>query len=177
MGYRRRLSQLGRLGVLSTSARMGGERPHDALDADPYSVTNLAIFAGALASALLSRQFSIRRAPAVEYAKGLMPVVILMGAGAALAGGCNVGGFYSAIGVFSMGGLHHDVSVWDWVPMLGLKYLLWEMEHLPPTAATCSTGQRKRIRMVRSLAAAAARCWSQSPVGRVDCRRLPLRRL
>jgi uncharacterized membrane protein YedE/YeeE len=106
---------------------------------DPYSVTNLAIFAGALASALLSRQFSIRRAPAVEYGKGLAGG-ILMGAGAALAGGCNVGGFYSAIGVFSMGGYTMMVGL-GLGAYGGLKYLLWEMEHLPP--ATTAATERK----------------------------------
>jgi uncharacterized membrane protein YedE/YeeE len=119
-------------------ARMGGERPITPW-MHPYSVTNLAIFAGALASALLSRQFSIRRAPAVEYAKGLAGGA-LMGAGAALAGGCNVGGFYSAIGVFSMGGYTMMCGL-GLGAYAGLKYLLWEMEHLPPTAAV--TRQRK----------------------------------
>ena len=106
---------------------------------DPYSVTNLAIFAGALASALLSRQFSIRRAPAMEYGKGLIGG-FLMGAGAALAGGCNVGGFYSAIGVFSMGGYTMMFGL-GLGAYAGLKYLLWEMEHLPP--ATTATTERK----------------------------------
>jgi len=111
---------------------LGAERPLTPW-MDPHSVTNLAIFAGALASALLSRQFSVRRAPRREYAKGLIGG-ILMGAGAALAGGCNVGGFYSAIGVFSMGGytMMFGLGLGAW---LGLKVLLWEMENLPATAA------------------------------------------
>ena len=110
---------------------MGTERPLTPW-MDPHSVTNLTIFAGALASALLSRQFSVRRAPRREYAKGMIGG-ILMGAGAALAGGCNVGGFYSAIGVFSMGGytMMFGLGLGAW---LGLKALLWEMEHLPATA-------------------------------------------
>ncbi|GAB6908318.1 conserved membrane hypothetical protein [Desulfosarcina cetonica] len=114
---------------------LGGDRPATPW-MDPQSVTNLAILAGAMASALLSRQFKARRAPLREYGKGLIGG-ILMGLGAALAGGCNVGGFYSAIGVFSMGGytMMIGLGLGAW---LGLKVLLWEMENLPP--ATTTTG-------------------------------------
>ena len=117
-------------------AGLGGERPAPPW-LSPLSVINLAIFAGALASALLSRQFRIRRAPALEYGKGLMGGM-LMGAGAALAGGCNVGGFYSAIGVFSMGGYTMMFGL-GLGAYAGLKYLLWEMEHLPGTMTAPAT--------------------------------------
>lgn len=110
------------------------------------SVTNFGLFVGALASALMSRQFQIRRAPAFEYIKGLVGG-ILMGAGAALAGGCNVGGFYTAIGVFSMGGyaMMFGLGVGAYI---GLRYLLWEMEHLPPQMAIqASSGTVKTPRI------------------------------
>ena len=93
------------------------------------SVTNFGLFAGALASALLSRQFSFRRAPALEYAKGAIGG-ILMGTGAVLASGCNVGGFYTAVGIFSMGGYAMMIGLGVGA-FIGLRYLLWEMEHLP----------------------------------------------
>lgn len=93
------------------------------------SVSNLGILAGALASALLSRQFAIRRAPGLEYAKGAIGGV-LMGAGAALAAGCNVGGFYTALGVFSVGGYAMMLGLGAGA-YIGLRYLLWEMEHMP----------------------------------------------
>jgi uncharacterized membrane protein YedE/YeeE len=118
-------------------AGLSGQRPL-APWMSPLSVTNLAIFVGALASALLGRQFKIRKAPAREYGKGLLGGV-LMGTGAALAGGCNVGGFYSAIGVFSMGGytMMFGLGIGAY---LGLKVLLWEMEHLPPVVTTAAAG-------------------------------------
>ncbi len=97
------------------------------------SVTNFGLFAGALASALMSRQFKFRRAPAIEYAKGLVGG-IFMGAGAALAGGCNVGGFYTAIGVFSMGGYAMMFGLGAGA-YIGLRYLLWEMENIPAKMA------------------------------------------
>ncbi|GAB6145917.1 YeeE/YedE thiosulfate transporter family protein [Desulfocicer niacini] len=94
----------------------------------PMSMSNFGIFAGALMSALMSRQFKIRKAPPLEYAKGIIGG-ILMGFGAAFAGGCNVGGFYTATGMLSMGGIAMMVGlgIGAWI---GLKYLLWEMENL-----------------------------------------------
>ena len=95
----------------------------------PMSLSNFGIFAGAFFSAMMSRQFKIRKAPSLEYAKGIVGG-ILMGTGAAFAGGCNVGGFYTATGMLSMGGIAMMVGLGGgaWI---GLKYLLWELEHLP----------------------------------------------
>ena len=97
------------------------------------SVSNIGILVGALASALLSRQFAIRMAPRLEYAKGAVGG-ILMGAGAAFASGCNVGGFYSALGVFSVGGYAMMIGLGAGA-FIGLRYLLWEMERFPAKAA------------------------------------------
>ena len=95
----------------------------------PMSLSNFGIFAGAFFSAMMSRQFKIRKAPTLEYAKGIVGG-ILMGTGAAFAGGCNVGGFFTASGILSMGGIAMMVGLGGgaWI---GLKYLLWELEHLP----------------------------------------------
>src|SRR3990172_5554983 len=59
------------------------------------SVLDFGLLAGALASALLGRQFALQIAPPGELGKGLLGG-LLMGVGAVLAMGCNVGGFYSA---------------------------------------------------------------------------------
>lgn len=114
------------------------------------SVSNIGIIAGALASALLSRQFAIRRAPGLEYAKGAVGG-ILMGAGAALAMGCNVGGFYTATGIFSVGGYAMMLGLGAGA-YIGLRYLLWEMEHLP---------QKTVSRMHTETAASPARDWKK----------------
>ena len=107
------------------------------------SVTNLGLFAGALASALLSRQFRFRSAPPLEYGKGAVGG-ILMGAGAVLASGCNVGGFYTAVGIFSIGGYAMMVGLGIGA-YIGLRYLLWEMAHLPgKTAAGAPAGGKSR---------------------------------
>ncbi len=105
------------------------------------SVSNFGIFFGALASALLSRQFVLRKAPRFEYVKGAAGG-ILMGAGAALAGGCNVGGFYTAVGVFSMGGYAMMMGLFIGA-FIGLKYLVWEMEHLSHLSANTNGAAEK----------------------------------
>jgi uncharacterized protein len=109
------------------------EKKPDAPWIHTMSVSNTGLLLGALASALMGRQFKVRKSPPIEYAKGIAGG-IFMGTGAALAGGCNVGGFYTAIGVFSMGGyammLGLGAGAW-----LGLRYLLWEMDRFPPKMA------------------------------------------
>ena len=84
---------------------------------------------GALVAALLGRQFQVRMAPARELLKGLFGGV-LMGIGAALAFGCNIGGFFSAISALSMAGvaMMFGLGIGAFV---GLKLLVWEIEYLP----------------------------------------------
>jgi uncharacterized membrane protein YedE/YeeE len=100
----------------------------------PVSLSNTGILIGAFVSALMARQFKIRPAPKLEYAKGLVGG-ILMGIGASMAKGCNVGGFFSAVAMLSAGGfaMMIGLGMGAWV---GLRYLLWEMEHLPSRAVS-----------------------------------------
>jgi uncharacterized membrane protein YedE/YeeE len=93
------------------------------------SVLTLGFLVGAFGSALMSKQFAIRTAPPLELAKGSVGG-ILMGTGAAMAGGCNVGGLYSAISSLSASGLAMMVGLFIGA-YLGLRYLYWELEHLP----------------------------------------------
>ncbi|WP_028574669.1 YeeE/YedE thiosulfate transporter family protein [Desulfonatronovibrio hydrogenovorans] len=97
------------------------------------SVTNLGLLAGAFASALMARQFKIRSAPAYEYLKGAVGGAF-MGIGAALAAGCNIGGFYNAIGMFSMGGYAMMIGLGIGA-YIGLRFLIWELEKFPQQAA------------------------------------------
>lgn len=92
------------------------------------SVTNFGLFFGAFVSALLSRQFKVRKTSWLEYTKGLVGGM-LMGIGAAFASGCNVGGFYTAIGLLSVGGYAMMIGLGIGA-YLGLRYLIWEMEHI-----------------------------------------------
>lgn len=93
------------------------------------SLLTFGLLIGALSAALLSKEFAVRKAPPLELAKGAAGG-ILMGIGAAMAGGCNVGGFFSATSAMSFSGLFMMVGLLIGA-YLGLKYLYWELENLP----------------------------------------------
>jgi len=93
------------------------------------SILNLGLLMGALAAALLSREFAIRVAPFGELLKGGVGG-LLMGVGANLAFGCNIGGFFSAVAALSMSGVAMMLGLCIGA-YFGLKYLLWELERLP----------------------------------------------
>jgi len=104
-----------------------GERPFSAL-VSTNSILTLGLIAGALAAALMSKQFAIRMPPLLEGIKGVVGG-ILLGTGAALAGGCNVGGFFTAISAMSFSGFAMMIGLMLG-SMVGLKYLYWEMENV-----------------------------------------------
>ncbi|RLB82538.1 MAG: hypothetical protein DRH15_05995 [Deltaproteobacteria bacterium] len=97
------------------------------------SVLTLGLLWGAFSSALMSKQFALRPAPGLELLKGIIGG-ILMGTGAAMAGGCNVGGFYSAMSALSASGIAMMIGL-IMGAYIGLRYLYWELEHFPPGAA------------------------------------------
>jgi uncharacterized membrane protein YedE/YeeE len=92
------------------------------------SLMNGALILGAFAAALLSRQFSLNRAPKLEYVWGALGGTF-MGVGAALAGGCTTGGFFTPV-------VHSSPAGWAmWAGLMigaviGLKMLLWTLEHI-----------------------------------------------
>jgi uncharacterized membrane protein YedE/YeeE len=93
------------------------------------SLLDLGVIAGALAAALLSREFAVRVPPAGELVKGAAGGAML-GVGAMLALGCNIGGFFSAVSALSLSGLGMMIGLAAGA-IVGLRYLLWEMEHRP----------------------------------------------
>jgi uncharacterized membrane protein YedE/YeeE len=97
------------------------------------SILNLGVLLGACAAALLSREFAVRVAPPPELVKGGLGGA-LMGVGAVLAFGCNIGGFVSAVSALSLSGLGMMLGLGAGA-YLGLRYLLWEMEHRPGWSA------------------------------------------
>ena len=104
------------------------------------SLLNFGVLGGAFAAALMSRQFRIQRAPPFELFKGLIGGT-LMGIGAAMAFGCNIGGFFSAISALSMSGLAMMAGLIIGV-YLGLRLLILEINYLdfaPAGAATTSS--------------------------------------
>lgn len=93
------------------------------------SILTLGLLWGAFGAALMSKQFAIRMAPGRELIKGVVGGSLL-GIGSAMAGGCNVGGFYIATSALSFAGLAMMVGL-VLGAYLGLRYLYWEMMHLP----------------------------------------------
>jgi len=92
------------------------------------SVIGLGFIGGAFISACLGGQFAFRFPPIREYVKAII-AGILMGVGSALAGGCNVGGMYNAIGNLAANGFAMWVGLVPGV-LFGLWLLYKEMEHI-----------------------------------------------
>ena len=92
------------------------------------SIIGIGFVAGAFLSANLGGDFALRIPPVLEILKALVAGVF-MGIGAAMAGGCNVGGFYNAIGNLSAHGFAMMVGLVIGA-IIGLKYLYWEMSNV-----------------------------------------------
>lgn len=120
------------------------ERPFSAL-ISTNSILTLGLMAGALAASLMSGQFAFRKPPLLEGIKAIIGG-ILLGTGAALAGGCNVGGFFTAISALSLSGfaMMAGLMLGAWV---GLKYLYWEMENVSFGSGQTSIPTMKKTRI------------------------------
>ena len=92
------------------------------------SVIGIGFVGGAFLSACLGGQFALRFPPYREVVKAIL-AGIFMGVGSALAGGCNVGGMYNAIGNLAANGF----TMWFGL-VLGVVFGLWllykEMEYI-----------------------------------------------
>ncbi len=93
------------------------------------SLMTLGFLWGAFGSALLAKEFAIRIAPGFEMLKGIVGGA-LMGIGSAMAGGCNIGGFFAATSALSLSGIAMMFGLFMGA-YLGLRYLYWELEHIP----------------------------------------------
>ncbi|MBI4699431.1 MAG: YeeE/YedE family protein [Nitrospirae bacterium] len=92
------------------------------------SVMTFGLLFGAFASALMSKQFAIKIPPPFEFIRGAIGGT-LMGIGATMAYGCNIGGFFSAVSALSMSGLCMMAGLMVGV-FIEVRYIYWEMEHL-----------------------------------------------
>jgi uncharacterized protein len=102
------------------------------------SVITFGLLWGAFGSALMAKQFKIQMAPRLELIKGVVGG-ILLGVGSALAGGCNLGGFYQATGALSLSGVLMLVGLLIGAN-IGIRYLYWEMENLTTGSVSSSAG-------------------------------------
>jgi uncharacterized membrane protein YedE/YeeE len=93
------------------------------------SLLNIGVVVGGTIAALLSREFAIRVPARAELAKGSAGG-LLMGVGAVLAFGCNIGGFFSATSALSLSGLGMMLGLGAGA-FIGIRYLIWEVAHRP----------------------------------------------
>ena len=112
------------------------------------SVLNMGLLLGALVAALLSREFAVRAAPGRELIKGGIGG-LLMGAGAMLSFGCNIGGFFSALAALSASGLAMMVGLIVGA-FIGTRYLIRENGRIIasgglPFMSTCETPPRPAV--------------------------------
>lgn len=92
------------------------------------SIIGLGFVGGAFLSACFGNNFAFRIPPVLEIVKAVV-AGLFMGVGASLAGGCNVGGFYNAIGNLSAAGFAMMIGLIVGA-IIGLKYIYWEMENI-----------------------------------------------
>lgn len=71
---------------------------------DPGSMQNLGIIVGALLATLLASQFKIKKIKSVKQVVAAILGGLLMGYGARLAFGCNIGALFSGISSLSLSG-------------------------------------------------------------------------
>lgn len=71
---------------------------------DPFSVRNLGIIFGALLATLLASQFRIKKIKSIKQIISAILGGLLMGYGARIASGCNIGAFYSGVASLSLSG-------------------------------------------------------------------------
>jgi uncharacterized membrane protein YedE/YeeE len=109
------------------------------------SVMDIGLLLGCFASALMAKEFAFRMPPGIEMVKGLAGG-LLMGVGSALAIGCNVGAFYTPLVNLSANGFPMLVGLIAG-SYFGLRYLLWELEKLPPKSVgfTASKGASSKF--------------------------------
>ena len=112
----------------------------------PVSIMNLGMIFGAMGAAMMKGQFSTYRAPTREYFKGFLGGA-LMGIGSSFANGCIEGGFYTAVGVYSMGGFMMMIGL-AVGSIVGVKYLIWEMLNWPVKIPAHKPEKEKRPPLV-----------------------------
>jgi hypothetical protein len=71
---------------------------------DPDSMRNLGIIAGALFATLMASQFKFKKIKSYKQVVAAMAGGLLMGYGARIAFGCNIGAFFSGIASLSVSG-------------------------------------------------------------------------
>jgi hypothetical protein len=95
----------------------------------PFALLGITTFFGAMASALLARQYAWRFPPVGELFKGLLGGTI-MGVGFIIGSGCTLGGFYSGVPSLSLGAFFFTGGLIIGT-FFAVKWLNFELEKFP----------------------------------------------
>ncbi len=117
----------------------------------PHSMLYIGLMAGVFVSALLAKQFSLKREGIGGYTQGFIGGA-LMGIGSFLAGSCILGGLYSGIMMLSLNGFVMMSGLLAGA-LIGGKFVMWQINRkaeqcIDPaschiqTASTKDTGKR-----------------------------------
>jgi len=106
--------------------RLTGELASPLLDST--SILNMGLLGGAFVGALLSKEFAIR-IPRREGAMRGLGGGLLMGVGAAVTPGCNIGGFFTPFIAMSASGIGMMIGLIVG-SYAGAKVLLWEVKRM-----------------------------------------------
>lgn len=107
---------------------LGFENSESILD-DKWAMLSIMIVLGSFIASLASKSFAIRVPPIGEIIKGFIGGC-LMAIGATVGIGCSVGGFFSGVPALSGGAITLTIGLFIGT-IIAVKYLFWEMEHLP----------------------------------------------
>jgi len=113
---------------IGLSKPLGINSPPESPLRNSTSIMAIGLLLGAFAAALMSKQFSLRVPPLLEMVKGMIGGT-LMGIGATLSMGCNVGGFISPVTSFNFSGWGMALGMIIGAG-IGVKILWWEMGHI-----------------------------------------------
>ncbi len=108
------------------SVGLYGSHPRYNVLLSSSSILTFGLIWGALTSALLSKRFAVKIPPPFEVVRGAIGGT-LMGVGAAMAAGCNIGGFFSAASALSLSGLAMMAGLIVGI-ILEVRYIYWEMQ-------------------------------------------------
>lgn len=80
---------------------------------DTAALTNIGIIAGALLAVLLAAQFKIKKLKSIKNFWAAVLGGLLMGIGARISLGCNIGAFFTALPAFSLHGWIFWISIFS----------------------------------------------------------------
>ncbi len=98
-----------------------------------WAMLSIMIVAGSFIGALMSKSFALRIPPFGEIIKGILGGC-LMAIGATVGIGCSIGGFFSGVPALSGGAIMLTIGLFLGT-IVAVKYLFWEMEHLPKVSS------------------------------------------